>query len=715
MGADRAYRWSFGGLVMAGIVVTVLPGRAVAQDDERRTSIWLPNLDVVSTRLGATGRSRPGTVPRTDSGAGAAETGSGPTADIGIVGASTSIITARDIERSPSSTLQDIIAREPGVQTWSTFGGVNGAGTIVDMRGFGASAASNTLVLVNGRRLTDIDLAGVDFSAIPRESIERIEVTRGNSGSVLYGDGAVGGVINIVTKTGVSLPPSVKLGGAYGTFQQREGNIAVTGSSGPFAASVFANAFNSDGYRVNNAIEQRNVIGDFRYAFERGSAYANITADDQKLGLPGARRVTLTSSQVDSDPRGATTPTAFADKQGISATAGFTRMFDGIELIVDGGVREKKQQAFSEISGFASSDARMLTTYSFTPRFIARNAIFGMPNKVIAGLDFYDASLDSNRGQRLTDPPVHRFALEQRSVGVYAQQTLGILPSTDVSWGARLQWMSLSARDTFDPNAPGAFFDAPAIPLDTSENQHALHLGIEHRVNENVTLFGRLARSFRTPSVDERIGVFSFPVDFNLRTQTSRDMEGGVRVRLGPVDVQTSVYDMTLVDEIHFNPSVFANINLDPTHRYGVETSASWRVNDRLFVKGGAAFTRSVFREGPFAGNDVPLVSRWTASGAVSWNIWHNQLVADAVVRYIGERRMDNDQTNFQPLIPPHTLVDLRLGGEHRNLFWSIAIQNLFDVKYFDYAVASPVTFGTYNAYPQPGRMFLARLGVKVQ
>ena len=50
-------------------------------------------------------------------------------------------------------------------------------------------------------------MVGVDLAAIPRESIERIEITRGNSGAVLYGDGAVGGVINIVTKTGVGVKP----------------------------------------------------------------------------------------------------------------------------------------------------------------------------------------------------------------------------------------------------------------------------------------------------------------------------------------------------------------------------------------------------------------------------------------------------------------------------------------------------------------------------
>ena len=571
------------------------------------------------------------------------------------------------------------------------------------------------MVLVNGRRLTDIDLAGVDFSAIPRDSIERIEVTRGNSGAVLYGDGAVGGVVNIVTKTGAGQAPTAQIGGGYGSFRQREGNVSASASTGPFAASVFANAIDSDGYRINNALRQRNVQGDFRYNVDGGTFYANIAADDQKLGLPGARRVTLTSSQLETDRRGATTPTAFANKQGVSATFGYTRsLLNGLELIIDGGIRQKDQQTFSSIGGFDTSDDRGLVTASLTPRFIAQSSVFGLPSKVIAGIDIYDATLNANRGAKLSDPPVHRFELTQRSVGVYWQQTLGVLPHTDVSWGARVQQTSLSARDQFDPNAPGGGFDAGAVPLDSIQTNNALHLGIEHRVNDAVTLFGRLARSFRTPNVDERIGVLSFPVDFSLRAQTSRDMEGGVRLKLDRLEVQSSVYDMRLNDEIHFNPSVFANVNLDPTRRYGSETSATLRVDEKLTLKGGAAYTRSVFREGIFAGNDVPLVSRWSANAGASWNIWDRQLVLDAVVRYIGERRMDNDQKNFQPLIPAHTLVDLRLGGEYRNLFWSVAVQNLFDVQYFDYAVASASTFGTYNAYPQPGRTALARLGVKL-
>ena len=151
--------------------------------------------------------------------------GSGGRQFSGIVGTSSTVITAEEIAHSPAQTLPEIIAQTPGVQLTSLYGGVNGAKTIVDLRGFGAFATSNTLVLINGRRLNDIDMAGVDLSTIPRNSIERIEITRGNSGAVLYGDNAVGGVINIVLKNGVGGPPvAIRAEAGVGSFNQRLAN-----------------------------------------------------------------------------------------------------------------------------------------------------------------------------------------------------------------------------------------------------------------------------------------------------------------------------------------------------------------------------------------------------------------------------------------------------------------------------------------------------------
>jgi len=641
--------------------------------------------------------------------------------DRGIAGTSTTIITAEEIERSPAHSLQDILALQPGLQVQNLYGSVAGARDVLDMRGFGAAATSNALVLVNGRRLNEVDMAGVDFSAIPRESIERIEIIRGNSGAVLYGDGAVGGVINIVTKSGVGLPPALRAGGATGSYRYGEGNISANASAGPLVALLYTSGIYSDGYRVNNALRQHTGVGEIRHIGGEGSAYINLSADAQHLGLPGGRRVTLTSNELVTDRRGAATPFDWADKQGVNLTLGVTRKAaDGLKLILDGGVRQKRQQAafFSAFGSlFDNYLDTTLTTYSLTPRLHGSYTLLGMPAKLIAGLDVYHSVYHSDRMLHAGDAPYHRYDLRQTTAAGYFQHTLGLRPNTEASVGLRLQRNAITARDRYDPSAPGAaFVTVEGLPLDKSEMQYAAHVGLEHRLANGLALFGRIARSFRVPNVDERVGQspFGVPTTFDLKTQTSRDVEGGVRLRWGPFDLQSSAYLMDLNNELHYSTATFTNVNLPPTRRYGVENLATWRLSETVRLTGGLAYTRAVFREGTFAGNDVPLVSRWTANAGVSWDIWHKHLVLDAVVKYIGARRMDNDQANFQPLIPAHAVVDVRIGGENARAFWSFAVQNLFNASYFNYAIASATTFGTYNAYPLPGRTYMARLGVKL-
>jgi iron complex outermembrane receptor protein len=645
----------------------------------------------------------------------------------GIVGASTAVVTAEDIARSPAQTIQEIIGQTPGVQLTSLYGGVNGTGTTVDLRGFGAFATANTLVLINGRRLNDIDMAGVDLSTIPRDSIERIEITRGNSGAVLYGDNAVGGVINIVTKTGAGGPPvSIRAETGFGSFNQQMGSVSTAINSGPWSTSFYGNGIKSDGYRVNNALDQRNAIGSINYNTADLTAFLTLSGDDQKLGLPGGRLVdpSIGLNQLLTDRRGTSTPFDYANKQGANATAGFTKtLWNGAELIVDGGLRDKKQQAgffgAVPVPSFSSSYVdTTLQTWSLTPRLSIKNPILGFASNILTGIDYYDATYHSNRSEFNGFPPIHVYDLSQQTVAGYWQQTVGLLPTTDFSYGARVQNTELSARDRFDPNAPGAF-DTQANPLNSSETQYALHVGFEHRFNDVFSVFGRAARAFRTPDVDERVAsgpafdAFFNPIpgNFTLKTQTSHDIEGGFRIKAGMFQMQSSIYNMDLNNEIHFDPVDFFNYNLDPTRRYGSETSASYRASDTVLLRGGFAYTRAVFREGPFTGNDIPLVSRYTANAGVTWNIWQKYLMADATVRYWSSRRMDNDQPNTQPLIPANATVDFKLSGEYDRFFWSLSVNNLFNALYYDYAIASAFTDGRFSAYPLPGRTYMVKAG----
>jgi iron complex outermembrane receptor protein len=698
---------------IAGAVVAL-----VASISASRAQIALPAIDVNFTRLNS-----------------------------GMVGTSTSIITSQDIESSPAQNLPDILSQQVGIQVQHLLSSTNGSRDAVDLRGFGAFAQSNVLMLVNGRRFQDFDLQGFDFSAIPLNSIERIEITRGNSGTVLYGDGAIGGVINIVLKKGSSSAATNRVEAFGGSFQYWEGRASAAVTSGPWSVGAFGNAISSDGYRVNSALRQRNINATLNYSTPNLGAYFTVAGDRQFQGLPaGLLNLPSAVPFTLETPWQSNTPLDWGKKQAINFATGFNATLSpGVELIVDGSVRRKFQQAqfynyfentfpFAYTVGGASFlnfvDTAM-TTSSVTPRLDVSHNLFGLPNRLLTGIDFYNTQYNSDRPIGPGLVPVHKYDIQQRTLGFYAMNTTAVRPDTDVSIGGRIQKNSVNARDTYspvdDPNA-GFYANNPEIPpLDQSEWQWAAHLGLEHRFNNMFAVFARAARAFRLGNADERVGAgspFTFVVPtFDLKTQTSWDVEGGIRVDLAQFHLQSSVYLMRLKNEIHFLPALGVDINLDPTQRVGWETAAYYQINNAARLRGGVTYTDATFREGPFAGKEIPLVSLWSGYAGVTWNIVPKWLTLDVTSRLYGSRRMDNDQANVQPIIPAQATADVKLSGQYDRFFWSAAVLNVFDKHYYDYAIASggiaagpffgglPATIGLFSAFPLAGRTFLLQAG----
>jgi iron complex outermembrane receptor protein len=274
--------------------------------------------------------------------------------------------------------------------------------------------------------------------------------------------------------------------------------------------------------------------------------------------------------------------------------------------------------------------------------------------------------------------------------------------ATTITLGARLQEVRLQGLDLVNPSTS---------ELDRRDREHMLEGGVRRGMGHNWSVFVKGARSVRFATVDELFRPFSVPNFATLEPQIGRGADLGTEYRHGALQSQVSVYYLELDNEIHYNPVTFSNENLDPTRRHGLNFNLSTAIVPQLRVTADYAYTRAEFREGAFAGNEVPLVPTHTASLTLHWKPKSTTDVALAG-RYVGSKYFDNDETNtFSQKIPAYEVLDLRLTETLDRWRVQAAVYNIFDKRYFDYGVRSTSSTTTYSAYPMPDRNFMVSLG----
>ncbi len=217
---------------------------------------------------------------------------------------SAAIITAQDIARLPATHLGELLSREANVNLQSFFG--TGKSTTIDIRGMGETAASNVLIMVDGIRLNASDLSGADLSTIPIDEIERIEIIRGG-GSVRYGNGAVGGVINIMLKKPTP-GMHAKLDLRYGSHGRAERNVTLSAGRGGFSVFGTLNAHELEAYRENGFLDKKHAALEVNFNRYRALNFGlRATLHDDEYGLPGP--VSLVAFRgSDSERRASTAP-----------------------------------------------------------------------------------------------------------------------------------------------------------------------------------------------------------------------------------------------------------------------------------------------------------------------------------------------------------------------------------------------------------------------
>lgn len=594
--------------------------------------------------------------------------------------AAISIIDREEIEASGARHIAEVLRGRGGLQLRDTYG--DGSRAVVSMRGFGANAASNTLILVDGRRLNNSDLGAPDLNSIALKDVERIEIIQGSAG-VLFGDQAVGGVINIITRTPRDFAGSVAIGA--GSFAAREvrGAVADRNANG-LAYRLSAETRSSDNYRDNNRQEYTNLFGRLDYQHQgNGSVFLEHQAIDENLNLPGA----IFADQVATNRTQTRFPNDYTDSRSNITRIGMQQaLHENWQLEAELTDRRSDGEGILSNSNFTQDRHHI----GFTPRIIGAlpMAHGDLLLTLGADLDRTDYNITSPFGT--TDN-----RQDQRSL--YAQGVIPLTGRFSATLGARQAEVENDLTDSF------------SFPTGTSldDSEFVTSVGLSFAASAEWRLFARRDEVLRFPKVDEYTNTDATIT--LLKTQTGESYELGSEWQRNRHDARAVIYRLDLKNEIDYDPSASfgfgGNTNLDPTQRTGLILDGHVQATDALRLGSAYGYVDAEFDRGSFAGNSIPFVAKHTLSLNAAYQLspaWH--LFGEA--QYISARVPQGDYSNSLDKLSGYTVYNAAL--DYRIAAWKLGlrIDNITDKRYSDIAVRAfnPWPTEVTGYYPAPER-----------
>ena len=586
--------------------------------------------------------------------------------------ASVRVITRKDIEESAASNILDVLRGQAGLQVSDTLG--DGSRVAVGVRGFGDNASNNTLVMVDGRRLNNPSLRAPDLNSIPLGNIERIEIVRG-TGTVLYGDQAVGGVINIITRTPQENQAYVEASRGSHDLEAYRGNVYQQ-LGGGFSAFASGETRNTDNYRDHNNANYSNGFGRLRFDHENGWALYEYQSIDDDLQLPGP----LTASEARADRRTSnsnewndnkTEVHRFAAEQGLNAN--WAGNFDYSVRDTDGtGV----------ILGSPLDDGTRVE--SISPRIIAHWDSSVGRTEWLFGHDQIKSDYQASYAKFAS----FNSDAEQTQRDWYTQLSQPIKSDLSLVLGYR-------SSEVEDKNK--------LSNQDFDDRKGSSSVGLSWQANQQTQLFLKREDTLRWANVNEN-ALVEPGVTF-LKPQTGVSWESGIEWDDGIQRYEASLYRLDLDDELMYdacaNGGWGANINLDKTRRDGLLLEADRRITERLSLGGQYSYTDSEFRAGFNQGNEVPWVSRNNASVNLNYLLLQGLSTYVETV-YTGPRYLSADDAHAMQQQGGYTLLNAALVYEYRQFNAKLRANNLTGKRYNSYATYVSWQPGNKALYPAP-------------
>lgn len=550
----------------------------------------------------------------------------------------------------------------------------------LDLRGFGTNGAQNMVIMVDGVRLNENELVSSVLSTIPIDTVERIEIVRGGA-SVLYGEGATGGVIQIVTRKDLRYAQPGTHGSVFaeaGQFRERDLRTSLAHVAGNLSFDAAVARQDNGNYRANSDFTQNSLSAGVQVGYAGGRAGIRVESARQDSRLPGA----LSLAQFRDNPRQSLTRDDFGslDTDRVNAFADYR--VGELELAAELSYREREASSNYYYGGSASVTQYEGRQTQFSPRARWLHTMNGgMLNELVAGIDLID-------WQRKTTSDFSLADASQTSKALYLRDELRFDPAHDgrVALGVR--------REIFDKDYVDAMLGGAAD--DGAQGQNAWEVQGSYRVLPQVELYARTGQSYRVANVDEN----SFRTSLSLlKVQTSHDIEFGASWGDAARKLTARVFRHKLDNEIFYDPTAFANTNLDPTRRQGVELdaeaelAAGWRATAHL------QHVNATFTEGPNAGREMVLVPKNVLTARLSWLPGNGQS-ADFGAQWVDRQRYGSDFDNScAATMPSYVTFDARYAVKLGP--WEVAVSglNLGDRRYFSYA------YGCQSGiYPSDGR-----------
>lgn len=598
--------------------------------------------------------------------------------------ASVQIFDAEQIAASGACDLPELLKKKVGVDVHAMNG--NPILTSIAMRGFGDNAFGRIKVVLDGEELNNVDMGSPNLTRIPLGSVERIEVILGPS-PVLYGDGAVAGVVNVTTDSH-DYEEVTRITGKAGSQYTFGGNVQTKG--GDEDEGILYNAsydyLQSDGYRRNSAYEMHTANAGVRKNFENGSTVGlKVNYQNAFYELPGS----LTYDLWKNGRKTASTPDDWARiwSYGVALDSK-VKLADDQWLYLDGGVSHQYRHAIYH--GSVSDYEYDYYSCRVSPRYVNECDIGDFGNKFSVGFDFrYDRYEEDHIS---FGTPVERHFSRDR-YAAFIHDEFFLTDDLSLVAGARMERIGNRWREY-----------AGLKETRSHDWMDDYELGLVYHPVEGLKTYIKGSQFHRSPFCDE----LSYTQDGNfLEPETGASLDIGLEWEfLDEFSFMANGYGMVMENEIFFDPALLPwgyNSNSPArTRRIGFDTGLSWLRDKVAEASVRYNVVHADFAGGEYHGNDVPYVPNHRIR--LEGGFW---IVDDLRIKggytYVSSQFVSGDYANTYDRLPAYSLFDV---GIYYEPSWaeawkaSFVMDNIFDRNYCDYA-------GPGYYYPACGRSFI--------